>query len=112
MGSSRNDLKSFPEPVQKDVGHALYAAQMGEIDWAARPMKGFGGARVLEIVARHMNNTYRVVYTTQFPGVIYILHTFQKKSKHGIATPRREVLLIGERLAAAEVDYGERKLER
>jgi len=112
MGSSRRSLKTFPEQVQKDVGHALYAAQMGELDPAATPLKGFGGARVLEIVARYMKNTFRLVYTTQFPGVIYVLHAFQKKSKHGMATPRGDVQLIEQRLAAAQLDFEERKLER
>jgi len=95
MGSSREDLKSFPEQVRRDIGQALYTAQQGETDPAAKPLKGFGGARVMEIVDRHDTNTYRAVYTVQFAGRIYVLHAFQKKSKKGIATPQRE---IGDRL--------------
>src|SRR5438093_445999 len=87
MGSSREDLKSFPEQVRRDIGQALYTAQQGETDPAAKPLKGFGGARVMEIVDRHDTNTYRAVYTVQFAGRIYVLHAFQKKSKKGIATP-------------------------
>jgi phage-related protein len=109
LGTSRKDLKDFPQKVCVDIGHALYAAQMGETDPAAKPLKGFGGAKVMEIVDRHDTNTYRVVYTAQFAGVIYVLHTFQKKSKRRIATPKKEIDLIRQRLAAAAHDYRERQ---
>ena len=83
MGSSREDLRSFPEEVRRDIGQALYTAQQGETDPAAKPLKGFGATRAMEIVDRHDTNTYRAVYTTQFAGMIYGLHAFQKKSKKG-----------------------------
>ena len=102
MGSSRQDLRSFPQQVRSDIGKALYAAQQGETDPAAKPLKGFGGARVIEIVDRHDTNTYRAVYTAQFAGMIYVLHAFQKKSTKGIATPRKEMDLIRRRLVEAE----------
>src|SRR5712664_1372992 len=81
MGSSREDLKTFPAPVRRDIGQALYTAQQGETDPAAKPLKGFGGARVMEIVERDRSGAYRAVYTAQFADVIYVLHVFQKKSK-------------------------------
>jgi phage-related protein len=81
---------------------ALYTAQMGETDPAAKPLKGFGGARVMEIIDRYDTNTYRVVYTVQFSNVIYVLHAFQKKSKSGIATPQKDIELIRRRLAEAQ----------
>jgi len=84
------------------MGQALYAAQMGETDPAAKPLKGFGGTKVMEIVDRHDKNTYRVVYTAQFEGVIYVLHAFQKKSKSGVATPQKDIELIRGRLAEAQ----------
>jgi phage-related protein len=102
MGSSRRDLRSFPQQVRSDIGKALYAAQQGETDPAARPLKGFRATRVMEIVDRHETNTYRAVYTAQFAGMIYVLHAFQKKSTKGIATPRREIELIRRRRAEAE----------
>ena len=102
IGSSRGDLKRFPQQVRRDMGKALYAAQRGETDPAAKPLKGFGGARVMEIVDSHDTNTYRAVYTAQFGEAIYVLHAFQKKAKRGIATPRSEIELIGRRLAEAE----------
>src|SRR5213594_1277228 len=109
MGSSREDLRSFPEQVRRDIGQALYTAQRGETDPAAKPLKGFGGANVMEIVDRHDTNTYRAVYTAQFAGRIYVLHAFQKKSKKGIATPQKDIQLIEKRLAAAKKHYKERQ---
>ena len=102
VGSSGTDLKRFPQPVRRDMGKALYAAQRGETDPAAKPMKGFGGARVMEIVALHDMNTYRAVYTAQFGEAVYVLHAFQKKSKRGIATPAREIDFVRRRLTDAE----------
>jgi phage-related protein len=75
---------------------------MGETDPAAKPLKGFGGASVMEIIDRHDTNTYRAVYTVQFADVIYVLHAFQKKSKRGIATPQKEIDLIRRRFAEAQ----------
>src|SRR5438874_11227228 len=88
VASSRRDLKAFPKRVRSDIGQALYTAQMGETDPAAKPLKGFGGARVMEIIDRYDTNTYRAVYTVQFADVIYVLHAFQKKFKR--ALPRRK----------------------
>jgi phage-related protein len=109
VGSSRADLTRFPRPVRRDVGQALYAAQRGETDPAAKPLTGFGGARVMEIVDRHDTNTYRAVYTAQFDEAVYVLHAFQKKSKSGIATPKSEIDLIRRRLAEAERLHRERQ---
>jgi phage-related protein len=91
------------------VGFALYAAQNGEMDPSAKPMKGFGGASVMEIVAPFSGDTWRTVYTVRFQDVIYVLHAFQKKSKSGRATPMKELDLIRKRLAIAETDYKERR---
>ena len=109
MGSSREDLKAFPEQVRRDIGQALYTAQQGETDPAAKPLKGFGGASEMEIVDRHDGDTYRAVYTVKFAGRIYVLHAFQKKSKKGIATPQKDIELIRQRLAAAERHHKERQ---
>ena len=109
IGSSRRDLRGLPQDVRRDIGQALYAAQQGETDPAAKSLKGFGGARVMEIVERDRGGTYRAVYTAQFADAVYVLHVFQKKSKRGIATPKQDVELIRRRLAEAERDYKERK---
>ena len=59
VGSSQEDIKSFPEEVRSDIGYALFVAQKGEKSEAAKPLKGFGGAGVLEIVENFDGNTYR-----------------------------------------------------
>jgi phage-related protein len=109
VGTSLRDLRAFPQAVRVDIGHALFAAQEGKIDPAAKPLKGFGGASVLEVVASHRGNAWRAVYTVRFQDAIYVLHVFQKKSTKGIATPAREIELIKRRLAEAEWDYRERQ---
>jgi phage-related protein len=109
VGTSLRDLRSSPREVRIDIGHALFAAQEGEVDPAAKPLKGFGGASVLEIVASHRGNAWRAVYTVRFEDAVYVLHVFQKKSTKGIATPTKEIELIRKRLAEAERDYRERQ---
>jgi phage-related protein len=101
----------LPTEVKAEVGRALYAAQQGATDPAAKPLKGFGGVSVMEIVAPFDGNTWRAVYTVRFRGLAYVLHAFQKKSKSGIATPKKDIDLIYQRLAAAERDYKERQNE-
>ena len=105
LGSSKDDLSSFPEDVRRRVGGALWEAQLGLKAAYAKVLKGFGGAGVLEIVDDFDGNTYRAVYTVRFARVVYVLHAFQKKSKRGIATPKREMDLIERRLKEAEEDY-------
>ena len=105
VGSSRENLKSFPEEVKDDFGYALFEAQTGKKPAAAKPLKGFGNAGVLEIRENFAGNTYRAVYTVTFKEVVYVLHCFQKKSKHGIKTPKQDIDLIKRRLKTAEEDY-------
>jgi phage-related protein len=109
IGSSRRDLREMLQQVRRDIGQALYAAQQGVTDPAAKPLKGFGGARVMEIVERYRTDAYRAVYTAHFDNAVYVLHVFQKKSKSGIATPKQEIELIRRRLAEAERHYRERQ---
>jgi phage-related protein len=105
VGSSYKDFRSFPDLVQDVMGFALYLAQVGRIHRNAKPLKGFGGGSVVEIVGDHQGDTYRAVYTVRFPTAIYVLHAFQKKSKKGIKTPQDDIELIHKRLKAAEADY-------
>jgi phage-related protein len=109
IGSSREDLRAMPPQVRKDIGQALYAAQQGETDPAAKPLKGFGGTRIMEIVERHRTDAFRAVYTALFAEAIYVLHVFQKKSKHGIAMPRPDMELIKRRFAEAQRLHRERQ---
>ena len=105
IGSSRDDLRDFPAEARRNIGYALHFAQMGDKHSSAKPLQGFGGAGVLEIVEDHDGDTYRAVYTVRFAEVVYVLHTFQKKSKRGVKTPQREIGLIKARLQRAEDDY-------
>ena len=105
VSSSREDLRSFPDDVRRRVGVALWEAQIGLKALYAKPLRGFGSAGVLEIVDDFDSETYRAVYTVRFAGAVYVLHAFQKKSKHGIDTPKAEVDLIHHRLRQAREDY-------
>jgi phage-related protein len=105
VASSKDDLSVMPREVRRDVGYALYAAQQGDKDDDAKVLTGFGGAGVIEVIARHDGDTFRAVYTVRFAGVVYVLHAFQKKAKRGIATPKKEIDLVRKRLKLAEQDY-------
>lgn len=94
------------------MGYALYQAQVGGKSPSARPLAGYGGASVLEIIEDFKTNAYRAVYTVKFSESVYVLHAFQKKSKKGIATPKAEVDLIKKRLGLAEQDYKTRSTRR
>jgi phage-related protein len=105
IGSSRDDLRAFPQDVRNRVGGALWEAQLGRKAIYAKALHGFGGASVLEVVDDFDGDTYRAVYTVRFAGVVYVLHVFQKKSKRGVATPKRDLDLVHERLKRAKEDY-------
>ena len=109
MGSSRADLRALPQEVRRKVGYALYFAQRGEKHEAAKALKGFGDAAVLEVVEDWDRNTYRAVYTVRFAGAVFVLHVFQKKSKRGAATPARDLVLIRSRLKLADREARSRR---
>src|ERR1700733_9550431 len=98
MGSSRKDLRGFPKDVRVTVGQALRRAQTGGKHPDAKPLKGFGGGGILEVVEDDDGSTYRAVYTVRFAGVVYVLHVFKKKSKSGIKTPTKELNKVKARL--------------
>ena len=87
------------------VGAALNTAQLGGKHPAAKPLKGFKGSGVLEIVDDFDRDTYRAVYTVRFADFVYVLHAFQKKSKKGIATPKSDLDLMKQRLKDAGQHY-------
>lgn len=68
VGSSYKDFRAFPGSVQDATVYALYWAQTGDLHESAEPMKGFGGASVVEIVEDYGTDTYRAVYTVRFTG--------------------------------------------
>ena len=84
-------------------------AQVGQKHPDAKPLKGFGGTGVLEVVEDFQGDAYRAVYTVRYAEAVYVVHCFQKKSTQGIATPKPDVELIKSRLKAIEVSLGVQK---
>ena len=101
VGSCHDSWLKFPDEVQDVMGYSLHLAQCGDKADNVKPLKGFKGASVLEIVDSYNTDTYRAVYTVTYQEAIYVLHAFQKKSKKGISTPANEIKLIEQRLKAA-----------
>ena len=112
VGDSREQLQKFPSQVRKDIGHALYLVQTGQTPPSSKPMKGLESG-VFEIVDDYNTNAYRAVYTVKIGRSLYVLYAFQKKSKRGIATPKKEIDQIKRRLRRAkelakqEEDHGQ-----
>lgn len=103
VGSSRDDLRSFPDKVQQALGFDLYQVQLGDMPASAKPLKG-NLSGVYELKESHEGNAYRAVYVAKLKDTIYVLHCFQKKSKSGIATPQKDIDLIEQRLKLAIED--------
>jgi phage-related protein len=101
LGDSKKSLRSFPEGAQKLLGDELQLIQFGGMPKDVKPFKGVGSG-VLEIALRYSSDAYRVVLAVQIGRRIYILHAFQKKSKKGVETPKRDVDLIKKRYAEAQ----------
>ena len=101
LGTSKRDISAFPDDVKLIMGFALRLAQKGMKHQRAKPMKGFGGAGVLEIVDDSDGDTYRVIYTVIFDDAVYGLHAFQKKSKKGKETSKTDLKMIERRLKMA-----------
>ena len=101
VGDSREQLQKFPSQVRKDIGHALYLVQTGQTPPSSKPMRGLESG-VFEIVDDYDTNAYRAVYTVKIGRSLYVLHAFQKKSKRGIATPKKEIDQIKRRLRRAK----------
>ena len=102
VGSSYRDLLALPTEIRRIFGFALSLAQAGDRHDAAKVLKGFGGAGVLEVVEDDVGGTYRAVYTVKFAEAVFVLHFFQKKSKRGIKTPKEDIAIIRARLKIAE----------
>jgi phage-related protein len=112
IGSSYKDLMALPVAVRRFFGYALSLAQAGDHHDDAKVLKGFGSAGVLEVVEDDRSGTYRAVYTVKFEEAVFVLHCFQKKSKHGIATPKEDLAIIRARLKVAEALAKERRHEK
>ena len=103
VGRSLDELRKLPEGVRRSFGYALRFAQAGVRPDNAKPMTGFGGAGVLEIIENFDGSTFRAVYAVKYADAVYVLHCFQKKSKKGIQTSGHTIDLIRQRLRLAEM---------
>jgi phage-related protein len=108
VGRALEELRALPAPVRRSMGFALRFAQAGVKPNNAKPLRGFKGAGVLEVIEDYDGDTYRAVYTVKLAGIVYVLHCFQKKSRKGIETPKQTIALIHQRLRAAETMHKER----
>ena len=108
VGRALDELMGLPDPVRRAMGYALRFAQGGVKPDNVKPLQGFKGAGVLEVMEDYEGDTYRAVYTVKLAGIVYVLHCFQKKSKKGIATPQTTIDLIHQRLRVAEAMHKER----
>lgn len=110
VGSSKKELKSMPEEVQDDIGYALDLAQHGKQAGYAERMKG-DLRDVIEIRTQNErgDSTFRGAYTIELGDTVYVLRAFQKRSTKGIATPKRELDLIRQRLKQAREHYEQQK---
>jgi phage-related protein len=107
IASAKRDLAAMPKSVKAVFGFAIFQAEIGEKHLDAKPLKGFGGAGVLEVVEDFHGDTYRGIYTVKFSGVVYVLDAFQKKAKKASKTPKQDMDRIKSRLKLAEQHYDE-----
>ncbi len=105
VGSALDDLRVLPAEVKDVFGFALHLAQWGDRHPDAKPLKGFKGASVLEVVEAFDGDTFRAVYTVRFREAVFVLHVFQKKSRRGVKTPKPDMDLVKQRLKLAEAWY-------
>jgi phage-related protein len=105
VGTSDKDLRALPKGARAVFGYAILLAEMGEKHPDAKPLTGFGGAGVLEVVEDLDGDAYRAVYTVKFGDIVYVLHAFKKKSKVGAKTPPRDMEMIVKRFKEAEKHY-------
>ena len=105
IGDSRKALMQFPKAIVQEIGYALYLAQTGEHYSKCKVFKGCGSG-VYEIATAYDKNAYRAVYIVNVGDTIYVVHSFQKKSKQGIKTPKEEVDIIKQRIKRLRAEVG------
>lgn len=95
--AARKDFDDFPAGAQDEILTALTIAADGGFPRNVKPLTGLGSG-VYEVALRFRTDAYRAVYTVQFEDALWVVHTFQKKSKSGIKTPKQEIDLVAERI--------------
>lgn len=111
VGSSKKDMRAMPEEVQSEFGHSLREVQKGKDPGNTKLLRNLPESGISEIKLDDRGGTFRTVYTVEFEDVIAVLHVFQKKSKEGIKTPKKEIDLVLRRLKQARIDYSDLKRE-
>ena len=112
IASSLEDLKAFPDSVKQTMGFAVFQAQCGGKHPHAKVLRGFKGSGVLEVVEDHDGDAYRMIYTIRLSDVVYVLHSFQKKSTRGIKTPKHEMDIVEARLKIAAKLHESRHMQK
>jgi len=95
----------MPNKVKGVFAHAIQMASEGYTHPDSKPLKGYGGRSVVEVIADDRGDTYRAIYTVKFKDILYVLHIFKKKSTKGIATPKKDRKLLETRLKFAASHY-------
>lgn len=105
VGTSRDDLADCPKSIRQAMGFALYLVQGGEKPSSSKVLSGMGNAKILEIRENDISGTYRAIYTIEMKDCVFVLHVFQKKSKTGKETPKKELDLLKARLKEAREEF-------
>jgi phage-related protein len=90
------ELQDFPEDVRGNLADAIARLELGQVLSMplSRPMPGIGRG-AYELRFRHRSGVYRVVYYLPGAGVVYLLHSFMKKSSQ---TPQQNIETARRRL--------------
>lgn len=80
LGTSKEDLRAFPETARQRAGYQLELIQYGDEpnDW--EPMEGVGKG-VREIRIKCKDGAFRVFYVVSRPEAVYVLHAFRKTTE-------------------------------
>lgn len=105
LGSTLKELKKLPPAVKEVFAHGIHLATIGSAHVDSKPLKGFGGRSVVEIIGNGRGETYRAIYTVKYQECIYVLHVFKKKSTKGISMPKKEQKVLEERIKTASAHY-------
>ena len=78
-GTSRKEIKKFPEKAKKEKGYQLMRVQHGleQSDWKSMQNIGQG----VHDIRIHTKGQYRIIYVARFKDAIHVLHAFQKKTQ-------------------------------
>ena len=94
LGSSLEDVRSFPADARRQAGYELFQVQNGLEPSAWKPMPSVGpGVQEIRI---EVGTAYRVFYVAKLPEAVYVLHGFEKRTRQ---TARRDIELARQRLS-------------